>query len=275
MLLGEKSELSQFLKKLRGHIDPVASRFFDQNRTKLGVSYSVFVHYENGTRLPSIEYLLRVAPLLSAKVSDLCHLWARAQMPTEETKTYFNLPDGTIRSQQPRVTHNDIYRFSRSDINILKQEPRLFLIANFLAAFSDDKPISVSEVARLAGVAKPIAITALKKLTDLGVVFALKGNMYKSKYKDFEIPRDDDAFREVRDNNFKLIGGIVLKNFTTKKRNLGEAQRFTFTLRMTPEIQRLIQAKLSEIERFFDTLPTSHGVRLGSVCISFSDYFER
>jgi len=269
------SELSIVLKKLRSIKEQTATRFWSNNKKNLGVSYEAFKHYENGERIPSIEYLRRIAPLIGSEYRTLCHLWARAQMPDDESKSFFDGAPGFSANISTRAKPEEIYRFSRSDVKNLLESPQLYMVSVFMAAYHDSKPFSVSEIMKFSELNKTETKKLINTLMDMGLVVSINKDQYKSRYKVFDIPRDDEFFKPIRDKNFKTFGDKVLKNFSTEKRNRGEAQRFTFSTRLTPELQRMIQSKLSELESHFDTIPAGNGERMGTVCVAFSDYVSR
>lgn len=269
------TELSMVLKDLRAQKEQTATKFWSSNKKILGVSYEAFKHYENGERVPSIEYLRRISPIIGTEFRTLCHLWARAQMPDEESKSFFDGVPGVSNNISARAKPEEIYRFSRSDVRHLNEFPQLYMVAVFMAAYHESKPFSINEIMKFSELNKSETRKLISLLIDMGLVISVSKDLYKSKYRVYDIPRDDEYFKPIRDRNFKTFGDKVLKNFSTEKRNRGEAQRFTFSTRLTPELQRMIQAKLSELESHFDTIPAGQGERMGTVCVAFSDYVTR
>ncbi len=195
-------------------------------------------------------------------------------MPDDESKSFFDgVPN--LHSEAPaRANHNEIYRFSRNDIRTLVKHPEMFLIASFMGAYHGSGPMSFEEIKKFSELPTQKLTALLNEMARMGLIDSDVKKAFVSRYKDFEVPRDDEEFRNVRDNNFRLISGKVLKAFTTEKRNRGEAQRFTFTTLLDDEQQRIVQAKLTELEHYLDSIPIK-GNKFSSICVTFSDYFTR
>src|SRR5690606_23370141 len=55
------------------------------------ISYAYFQQIESSGRLPSIEDFLEIVNFLNLNEREACYLYARAIMPTNRTKSYFDL----------------------------------------------------------------------------------------------------------------------------------------------------------------------------------------
>ena len=272
--MSEMNELAFFIRSKRKLVCNTSREFWEKYQTKLCVEEAAYRNYESGNRFPDIGFLQRIAPLIRVEVKTLCHLWARSKMPSPETKDFFpGIPEYSP-THTARALPHEIYRFNRTDIKLLKKHTELFAIASFLAAYFDSDPVSVSEIAEAANITKQEAYKQLSVLDEMGIVFSTSKDHYKCKYKDCEVPRDDEFFTEVRNNNFRLLSGLVLKSYSVKKREQNLAQRFTFTFRPSEEALKRIQNKFSEIEAILDSIPDK-GDKVYTMGVVLSDVMER
>lgn len=268
-----KTELSLFLRASRLEIELNQTLFYERYKKYLGVSLSVFGHYETGERTPKPEYLERIAPILKVHCRSLLHLWARAHMPSPLLREFFDGVPGVSKNVSVRASPDERYRFSRSDKPFLRSYPQLWNICVMFSTHFDGSAFSVSEMAKHLDLKVVETKEHFSALLQLGLILESEKGLFKSNYREFNLPHDDE-FTEIRNSNFKNLSGMVLKSYTPEKRALGLAQRFTFTCRPSKANRMIIQSKLTEIEALLSTIK-DEGDEVCSLIIGYSDIAKR
>ena len=273
LIMKELSELARFLRERRQAISEDCHAFWENHRHRIGVEFSAYRNYENGNRTPDVDFLKRIAPILKVETRILCHLWARAKMPCNETREFFEAAPGYFPKIPLRARGDDVYRFGRSDIRYLEKYPELFPIAALMATGFCENEATLPVVARAVGLSRENALIQLRTLEDLGIVREGSKNCFRSNYRDVSIRKDDPAFDAVRNKIYQCFFSLLMRNFSMEKKQKQLAHRFSFTFRPTETNVKIIHTKLQEVESLLQQI-TDEGEKSYSVMVLFSDVLD-
>lgn len=242
------NELSKLIVDTRMRNYTTAKEFWNQNQKELGISYSHYVAIETGNRFPDINSVLSISNILKINLRTVCHLWAKVQMPSAETKSYFEpIPGSSFvgfpQNIQPSL--DEYYVFTERQITPLETYPEIWDSLMYLMGFSSVRRIPPQEIAKALKQEVHVIEKALDWLKNENLVAESEG-LYRTRRKYFHIP-NTEPFTRLRSKNFNRISNQIAQNLTFDRLSNGTASRSTFIRRMTAQ-----QAK--EVCKHIDSL---------------------
>lgn len=229
-----KPEISKVIREARKVKFERAKDFWAQNQKKLGVSYTYYASLETGARFPDIGLVLVLSQTLEIDQRMICHLWAKDQMPTGESRGYFEPRPGLEKQGIPSTANlplDDFYVFSDDQVEALKENPRIWDVLTLIAAYTKAVPLDDTIIAKLLGVPKDEIENAVEWLRNEGLVMS-DHRQLKTRRSYFHLP-NTDLFKEIRDINFLERAKDIVKVLKIDDLKSKEAYRTTFSRRIT------------------------------------------
>lgn len=238
---------SKIIRRSRARKYLTAKEFWEENQNQLKVSYPHYWTVERGKKLPDINLAIRIAKILKIDLKLICHVWAKDQMPDNETKAFFEPRAGTeVKGVPTSVTFDldNYYVFNDAQAAILKEKRHLWEILLFIMAFSTN-PQSISQIARALDIEKNQVENCVEWLRNESLVVAEEGKL-KTKRPYFHLP-NTKAFKEIRDYNFHRVSENLLKLITPEQLQEKTAYRTSFMRRLSKKQAIHISQQIDQI----------------------------
>lgn len=256
------SALCEFIRLAREKVFRSAKEFWNLHQDALETSYSHYSSIERSKKFPDIRLALRIAKILKLDPKLICHLWASDQMPDAGTRAFFEPQPGTETRGIPNSLRFDLdnfYIFSERQIEDLKKRPEAWEVLMFIMAFSDSTPPDEQDIAESLGFELKVVRECIEWLRNEAIVIA-EGGKLKSRKEFFHLP-NTDAFKEIRDRNFRTVTNRIISSMTPQQLAEKTAYRTTYIRRLTEkqaieiseQIDRLI-AHVGNLDNQGDTL---------------------
>jgi len=266
----DKPELSKVIREARQLKFDRAKDFWTQNQKQLGVSYTYYASIETGARFPDIRLVLVLSKTLEIDQRMICHLWAKDQMPTAESKAYFEPRPGLEKQGVPSTANlplDDFYVFNDDQVDALKRNPRIWDVLTLIAAFTKALPLDEAIIAKQLGVPKDEIENTVEWLRNEGLVFS-EHKVLKTRRAYFHLP-NTDLFKEIRDMNFLGRAQDILKVLKIEDLKSKEAYRTTFSRRITRSQAQEICKHIDDLVAHLGNLD-SEGDEYYSLAVGFA-----
>jgi DNA-directed RNA polymerase subunit F len=248
MVLRKKYAISEIIREARQRKYKTAKDFWSENEKALGASYTHYAAIETGTKLPDIELTISVSKILKIDLRLICHLWAKDQMPTGETKAFFEpIPGREVQGIPSTIQMNldEFFVFTEKHIPMLRKHPKAWSILSFILAFSETTPPNAEQIKKLFDIVTKDLEEILDWARNEGLVIVEAGRL-RTRRRFFHLPNTID-FKEVRDANFVAVSQELLQKITSEQLKEKEAARITY-------MRRITKLQAQEISRHIDDL---------------------
>ena len=149
-----------------------AREFWRRLSDDINVSYSHYAAVENGHRFPEITLALAIGKHLEIRPRDLCHLWAKAQMPDGLTSGYFDLialdDDGTLPLNDWDLPN--FVTLSKRNLPFLMKYPVAWEIATWVISMAQYEPHTYGDIHKVFPIPKAQLDAILTELKRLKIV---------------------------------------------------------------------------------------------------------
>ncbi|OGQ34999.1 MAG: hypothetical protein A3F16_06850 [Deltaproteobacteria bacterium RIFCSPHIGHO2_12_FULL_43_9] len=169
-------EFHVFIQEARKASYGTAIEFFNSLSKTLDISYDYYVKIEKGKKLPRADKALQIAQSLKIKnLKRYFYLYAKAMMPTPETKRLFayNEEDTQVPSQDVenllwKYKSQLQYHLTDQQMKALSESFEAYRI--FSVLLYNDLDISAGDLAKIIGIGEAVVTAKLKLLVESGVV---------------------------------------------------------------------------------------------------------
>lgn len=226
--------ISILIQESRSRKYKTAKEFWSAHQDELGVSYPHYSTIETGTKLPDIGLAIAIAKTLKIDVRHICHAWAKDQMPTPETKAFFEPIPGREEKGIPsaiKAQLDDYFVFTENHIPFLRANKRAWDVMSFILAFAEGPHPTEKQVEKALDMDAKDLRPIIEWLRNEGLVVATDGKL-TTRRKFFHLP-NTEAFREIRNANFTLASQDVIQKISAQDIRDKEAYRTVFMRRLT------------------------------------------
>lgn len=234
MSLSEITTIHSLIRDSRQRKYKSVKDFYDDHGEALHVSYSHYSAVEKGTKFPDIQLTIAISKSLKIDLKLMCHLWAKEQMPNAETRSFFEPVPG-IESQGLPSTVNmqldEFYIFTEKQIPAFAKIPALWDVLMFIMSFWDSVKLTERTIAKAMNLELADVKQSVEWLRNEGMIYSENG-ILKSRRRFFHLP-NTEAFREVRDQNFRNTAEDILRKLKSEDLSNKEAYRTTYTRQLT------------------------------------------
>ena len=245
--------LSRIIRARREHYYDSARDFWREFCDDLDISYSHYAAVENGHRFPDIGLALEIGKRLRIKPREICHLWAKAQMPDGLTSGYFDTialdDDGTL----PEDSGGDFPEYvtiSKKNLPFLMRHPVAWDIASWIIAMSEFEPHSDKDIHKVFGIPKAQLDTILAELKRLKIIRADRKLYYRN--VQFVHLTPEPEMKIFRDQLYRETSSTLLSSITQGHLDARTAYRSTFR-------RALSKAQANEVVKRLNQLTTEIG----------------
>lgn len=239
---------SNLIRESRERNYKTAKEFWQEHHDVLKVSYPHYASVEAGTKFPDIELAVAIAKTLKLDLKLVCHAWAKDQMPSPETKAFFEPTPGKEIQGVPttlKIPIDDYYVFTERQIPALKANPKIWDILSFIMAFDHYAKPTEKDIAKILGYSSADVKTALEWLRNEGLVTS-EGGKLSAPRRYHHLP-NTIAFKETRDSNYLYFSQDVVKKLNAVDLMNKEAYRTTFLRRITRKQAEQICERIDDL----------------------------
>lgn len=244
----DRLTVASIIRDARARTYRTAKDFWEQHEDALNTSYPHYSAIESGKKFPEIKLLISIAKILKMDLRLACHIWTREQMPTPETKSFFEPIPGFETKGIPSAFKNNLdqfYVFTEAQLPALEGNPALWETLSFITAFSPSSQLTEQDISNSLQVNPKEISDAVEWLRNEGLVYAEKGAL-KTKRLFYHLPNTPD-FKKLRDQNFQRANQWILKNITSESIAKKTAFRTVYMRRVTEKQAEEITEKIDNL----------------------------
>ncbi len=242
------SRLNGYIRESRAAKYSKSKDFFDKYKDQLKVSYSHYAAVENGTKYPDINLVVAISKALELDLRVSCHLWSKDQMPSSETKAFFEPMPGLERLGVPATAQipnlDDIFVFTSKQLPYLLEHPDAWDVLLYINAegekFLDEKLISKNLKISLSEVKHIVEWLRNESLVRSQGGFLITNQSY------YHLPNTHD-FKELRDKNFLMRANTIVKNVSSVSLAQKECYRTTFGRKLSLSQAKLVSSHIDDL----------------------------
>lgn len=241
-----KFKLSDIIRESRQRKYKTAKDFWSEHEKVIGSSYPHYAAIETGAKLPDIELAISIAKILKIDLRLICHVWAKDQMPTPETKSFFEpIPGREVHGipGSAQFDLDDFFVFTERHIQFLTSNKSAWDVASYILAAPNEKNPTLAMIEKSLGLDSETVSNIVDWLRNEGLVLGDKGHL-KPRRRYLHLPNTEE-FKKIRDNNFLKISQDLISKITPAEIKEKEAYRSTF-------MRRITRVQAQEISRHLD-----------------------
>ncbi len=230
----DRNGLSTHIKDARVRKYRKAKEYWFEYQSELKISYPHYSAVEAGTKFPDINLTVAIAKTLKADLRLFCHTWARDQMPTAESKAFFEPVPGKEAQGIPltfSIPLDDFYVFTEKQILALKTISATWEVLCYINALTEFTPQNEKQISLALGYSIDEVNKAVNWLRNEGLVFYEHGKLITHRHY-FHLPNTEE-FSEIRNINYFNISKKIIKSLEFNLIKKKEAYRTTFLRRLT------------------------------------------
>lgn len=244
-------EFHVFIQEARKANYGTAIEFFNSISKSLDISYDYYVKIEKGKKLPRADKALQIAQSLKVKnLKRYFYLYAKAMMPTPETKRLFTYNEEETQAPSQDV-ENLLWKY-KSQLQYHLTDQQMKALAEsfesyrlFSVLLYNDLDVSSLELAKVVGLSEAVVTSKLKSLVDSGAVardetegrFRVVSRYIK--YPDTEVYKSLKGTFDDYDNRFLSKGRAIHSRHIIKKTS---SKKLEEILKRLDETEKFVQA---------------------------------
>lgn len=245
-------EFHELIKKAREKRHATMRDFYEAS--DLPCTYFYYSKVEHGY-VPKVEIALKLLEALGIDKRRGLMAWAKSQMPSQETKSFFaefGEEDLSV-SPEKELSASDCLVINRSQAAFLKTDPLLMEILTFINMYGIGSPVSVDFIADHFGMPKTKIKPLVENLYDQGLIDKKEDSTNKESYDSkrwIYLPFEYEPLKEL---NFKRsyqqyltqVSKDRVRNSATIR--ITDSQRHELESRIKTLINWLVKFELEEV----------------------------